>query len=202
MTRGISWDQSLVQHKVILGQMADSLDPLEVDRVLDAMRACKGVMFFTGVGQNQLLAAAVASRFRAWSFRAIGMSPIAFLQGNPGVLRTEDLLVFISKSGETSQLLACIQHPDVRSTTTLAVHATRGSTLERYSDLSLHLSIAAEADHMGMAPTASTICFLSVLQSIGAQVWSERYDPRASLTRRSSARKSVQEPQKLIREKR
>jgi arabinose-5-phosphate isomerase len=173
-TERLSWKESLERHMLNLEHMADNLDPIEVDDVLDTMRTCDGLILFTGVGQNLILATKVASTYNALSIRAMSVDPIASLHGTMGMFRAEDLLVAISKSGETFELLCLLRAcREIGFTNTVGVHSARGCTLGKLSARSVYVPMVGEADHLNMAPTASSGCFLAFLQAIAVQLSSE-----------------------------
>jgi len=172
--RCMPWQESLKRHIGSLEYMALQLDVREVTNVLQVMRSCRGLIIFTGVGQNSLLASKVASTYGSVGIRAASMDSVALLHGGLGFLQSQDLLVLLSKSGETAELLrlmaAC---RDIGHSDTLAVHSARGSTLEALAACSVYIPILSEADHLDMVPTASAACFLSFLHALAVQLSSE-----------------------------
>jgi arabinose-5-phosphate isomerase len=154
--------------------MADNIDESEVANAVEMVRRCSGLLIFSGVGQNLALAGKAASTFSSLSLRAVSADPIAALHGGMGLFRPEDLLILISKSGETPELIrfmgACNQ---LDHSNTLGVHSSRGSTLASGCRHSVYVPMVSEADHLDLAPTASSVCFLAFLQSLAAELASE-----------------------------
>ncbi|WP_157517439.1 SIS domain-containing protein [Micromonospora rifamycinica] len=169
--RNGSWRESLRCQIENLQHTADNLDGSEVDRAVEMVRRCTGLLIFSGVGQNLVLADKVASTFSSLSLRAVSADPVAALHGGMGLFRPEDLLILISKSGESPELLrfldACRQ---VGHSNTLAIHSAPGSTLATSCRGGVHVPMVSEADHLDLAPTASSICFLGLLQSLAAEL--------------------------------
>ncbi|WP_433652897.1 SIS domain-containing protein [Micromonospora zamorensis] len=169
-----TWRESLDLHIANLDYMARNLDGREVERILDVLRGCQGLVIFTGVGQNSLLASKVASTYGSLSMRSTSIDAVALLHGNLGMLRPQDLLVVLSNSGETFELKRLMEAcRDLGHTDTLVVHSAPGCTLEKLAAHSIHLPTAGEADHLGIVPTASSTCFLSFLQAVATQLASE-----------------------------
>jgi arabinose-5-phosphate isomerase len=154
--------------------MADNLDESEVGKAMEMVRRCRGLLIFSGVGQNLLLAGKAASTFSSLSLRAVSADPIAALHGGMGLFRPDDLLILISKSGETPELLrfmdACRQ---IDYSNTLGIHSSRGSTLASGCRHSVYVPMVSEADHLDLAPTASSVCILGFLQALATQLASE-----------------------------
>ena len=171
----MSWRESLDAHTRGLAQMATALDDGEVSDLLATLRSCPGMIIFTGVGQNSLLASKVASTYGSLSIRSTSVDSVALLHGNLGMLRGEDLLIMLSSSGETAELLrlveACLA---IGHTNTLAVHSAPGSTLAKLCARNVHVPLLGEADHLNLVPTASSCCFLAFLQAVAIHLASER----------------------------
>jgi arabinose-5-phosphate isomerase len=154
--------------------MADNIDESEVVKAMEMVRRCRGLLIFSGVGQNLLLAGKAASTFSSLSLRAVSADPIAALHGGMGLFRPDDLLILISKSGETPELLrfmdACRQ---IDYSNTLGIHSSPGSTLAAGCRHSVYVPMVSEADHLDLAPTASSVCILGFLQSLATQLASD-----------------------------
>ncbi|MEE1736698.1 SIS domain-containing protein [Streptomyces sp. BE147] len=155
--------------------MAGHLAADEVDLFLSAIRDCRGLIVFTGVGQNSLLADKVASTYGSLSMRSTSIDSVALLHGNLGMLREGDLLILLSNSGETPELLHLVEScKKIGHTDILVVHSTPGCTLERMCARSVHVPTVGEADHLDMVPTASSCCFLAFLQAVAIQIAGEQ----------------------------
>ena len=154
--------------------MADHIDESEVAKAIEIVRGCRGLIICSGVGQNLLLASKAASTFNSLSLRAVSADPVAALHGGMGLFRPGDLLILISKSGETPELLrfmdACrvVGHSNI-----LGIHSSRDSTLAAGCRHSVYIPLVSEADHLDLAPTSSSVCFLSFLQALAVQLASE-----------------------------
>lgn len=154
--------------------MAENVDEAEVSKAIEMVRGCHGLLIFTGVGQNLFLASKVASSYNSLSLRAVSADPVGALHGGMGLFRPGDLLILISKSGETAELLrfmdACEQ---LGRPIMLGIHSAPGSTLASRCQHSVYLPLQSEADHLDLAPTASSVCILAFLHSMAVQLASE-----------------------------
>jgi len=169
-----SWQESLERHITNLQHMATHVDVAEVNGFLDAIRNCSGLIVFTGVGQNSLLADKIASTYASLSMRSTSIDAVAFLHGNLGMLRRPDLIVMLSHSGETRELYDLAQACDrLGYANTFAVHSTPGCSLSRLCHRSVHVPTLGEADRLDLVPSASSCCFLSFLQAVAIQLAAE-----------------------------
>jgi arabinose-5-phosphate isomerase len=154
--------------------MASRIDDSEVGKAMEMVRRCRGLLIFSGVGQNLLLAGKAASTFSSLSLRAVSADPVAALHGGMGLFRPDDLLILLSKSGETAELLrfldACRQ---IDFANTLGIHSAPGCTLAANCRHSVYVPMMSEADHLDLAPTASSVCLLGFLQSLAIELASE-----------------------------
>ncbi len=169
------WERSLRLHIDSLTNMLTHLESMEVHEALNAMRECKGLFIFTGVGQNYILACKIASTFNSLYLRSVSVDPIASLHGTLGLIQNRDLLVPISRSGETEELIRFIKYcRQIGFKNVLGIHSEPMSSLAKLSRLSVYVPITNEADQLNIVPTASSVCFLAFLHSLGVQLSSER----------------------------
>jgi arabinose-5-phosphate isomerase len=178
------WQTSLHSHIQNLSHMLENLDETQVEKALTRMRDCQGLIVFTGIGQNLIMASKVAATYNSLSLRAVSVDPVSSLHGSMSFVRPEDLLVPLSKSGETPELLRFLDGVSkLADCDVLSIHAARGCPLERRSAYSVYLPLLGEADHLNLAPTASSGCFLAFLQALAVQLASMRGLTRADFAR-------------------
>ena len=82
-----------------------SLNMDEADLFVDLILNCKGKIFFTGVGKNGHVAAKAASTFSSIGVPCFYINPVDSVHGDMGVIDSKDLLIAISKSGNTEELI-------------------------------------------------------------------------------------------------
>ena len=130
-----------------------------------------GFNYFTGIGKNGFVAAKVSSTFNSLGIRSIFVDPVNTLHGDMGIFTEKDLLWAISKSGETEELIVFVKNlikNDFRNI--IAVVSIADSTLSRLSEKSLLVPVSTEGDHLELAPVASSVVYMAVLQSIAVEV--------------------------------
>lgn len=174
MPRIVSWKQSLQCQVDNFQYMTDHIDESEVGAAIDMLLQCRGLLLFAGVGQNLLVASKAASTYNSLALRAVSIDPVAALHGGMGLMRREDLVILISKSGETSELLQFMQAcRQLGHSSMLGIHSSRGSSLASGCRRAVYLPMVSEADHLDLAPTASSVCILGFLQALAAHLANE-----------------------------
>ena len=139
---------------------------------VELLHGCKGRVVVTGMGKSGLIARKIAATLSSTGTPAVFMHPVEALHGDLGMLAKGDVVVALSASGETEeilQLLATIkrlQLPLIAITCDEGVARTpssaKTSTLASAADVSLSCAVAEEACTLGLAPTASTTAMLAL----------------------------------------
>ena len=141
------------------------------DRALDLLHACSGRVVVTGMGKSGIIARKIAATLSSTGTPALFMHPAEAVHGDLGMLVRGDVVVALSSSGETEEivrLLAMIKRLGVSLITMTCddLHASakksKLSTIAAAADIALDCSIAKEACSMGLAPTASTTTMLAL----------------------------------------
>ena len=147
----------------IAGPMAEAFN-----RAMDLIYACRGRVVVTGMGKSGIIARKIAATLNSTGTPALYMHPVEAVHGDLGMVVAGDVVVALSASGETEEilrLLATIKrlHVPLISMTCDEVGAgTKISTLVSAADVALDCSIAKEACTLGLAPTASTTTMLAL----------------------------------------
>ena len=141
------------------------------DRALELLHACSGRVVVTGMGKSGIIARKIAATLSSTGTPALFLHPAEAVHGDLGMLVRGDVVVALSSSGETEEivrLLAMIKRLGVSLITMTcdALHASakksKLSTIAAAADIALDCSIAKEACSMGLAPTASTTTMLAL----------------------------------------
>src|SRR5215510_6608873 len=131
-------------------------------RATEMIAACQGQVLVTGVGKSGIIAQKIASTFRSTGTPATFLHAGDALHGDLGMVRSQDLLLAIGKSGETSELNTLLRFSKKNGSRIIAITANPGSGLGTLADLVLELKIPREACPLNLAPTASTTATLAV----------------------------------------
>jgi arabinose-5-phosphate isomerase len=164
----------------------------EFNRALDLMFGCQGRVVVTGMGKSGLIARKIAATLSSTGSPSLYLHPVEALHGDLGMIVRGDLVLALSASGETEeilQLLATIkrlQVPLIAMTCDAitdeiadfradkSVRATRASTLAAAADVALDCSISKEACSLGLAPTASTTSMLALGDALAVALSEKR----------------------------
>jgi arabinose-5-phosphate isomerase len=150
-----------------------SLDYLEGDKVekfVDLILNCKGKIFFTGIGKNGHVAAKATSTFSSIGVPCFYIDPIDSVHGDMGVINEDDLLITISKSGNTEELINFLYHVEHKNCKIVSIHSNDQNKSKDYSCLDINLHVDREADHLNIVPTSSIAIFTIFLQSVACEI--------------------------------
>lgn len=172
----MEWKESLLKQVSSLSHLLNSFQlSKDMEKFLDMSRNIRGFHYFTGIGKNMFVAARVASTYDSLGIRSMYVDPVNTLHGSMGIFSDSDVLIAISKSGETEELNRFLRALIKQGFTNIVgVTSNPDSTLCKLSKLSLSVPVLDEGDHLGLAPIASTMLFSAVLDAIAVQLSSER----------------------------
>jgi arabinose-5-phosphate isomerase len=131
-------------------------------RAIDLAAACRGKIAVTGLGKSGLICKKIAATLSSTGSPAIFLHAADALHGDCGLLSRDDLILAVSKSGETAEILQVLNVSKRFGLQVIAIAGDRDSTLAQYADVFLDVSVAEEACPLGLAPTASTAAAMAM----------------------------------------
>ena len=131
-------------------------------RAVDLAAACTGKIAVTGLGKSGIICKKIAATLSSTGSPAIFMHAADALHGDCGLLSRDDLVLAISKSGETAEVLQVLNVAKRLALPVVAIAGDRDSTLAQYADVFLDASVTEEACPLGLAPTTSTAVALAL----------------------------------------
>ena len=149
-----------------LQKLADRIDETSVLKAAKALQNCKGKVILTGCGTSGMAAKKIAHTLSCIEVPALYMSPADAVHGDLGVLQKDDILVLISKGGNTSELLALIPACKTKQALLIGVSENPESQIARSADIYLEVKVDREPDHFYMLATASTLAVISLFDAI------------------------------------
>ncbi len=161
-----------VEGRAVLG-LVDELGASFVEaarRILEA----EGRVVVSGIGKSGVVARKVASTLASTGTPALFLHPAEGAHGDLGLLVRGDLLVAVSKSGETDELAELMPAVKRLDIPVVVITAEEGSTLARHADVVLRASVSEEACPMDLAPTASSTAALAMGDALAMAVLTER----------------------------
>jgi len=134
----------------------------EFVRAVKAIRDCKGKIVVTGVGKSGHIGSKIAATLASTGTPAFFLNPLDAYHGDLGMLTQNDVVLAISYSGATEELLRFLPLIQAKHITIIGMSSSEDSLLARYSDIHLNIAVESEADPLNLIPTASTTATLAL----------------------------------------
>lgn len=144
-----------------LSAMADRIDA-SFERAIDLILGSPGRVIVSGMGKSGLVGQKIASTMASTGTPAFFLHPAEGIHGDLGMIMTGDVVIAISNSGETEEILRILPSIKRLGAPLVAMSGNPASNLARSSDVFLDVSVAEEACPLGLAPTASTTATLAM----------------------------------------
>lgn len=141
---------------------AARLSEQSVERAVDILACCDSKVIVLGVGKSGVIAQKIAQTLVSTGTIAVFVHPSDALHGGLGVIASGDVVVALSNSGETDEILTLLPAIKARGVKILSIVGNLESTLARASDVALDASVDKEACPLNLAPTTSTTVALAV----------------------------------------
>lgn len=155
--------QALAQARAVLdaelqalARLSERLDDAFV-RAVEAVLSCTGKVVVAGVGKSGMAARKLAATFSSTGTPAVFLHAGEALHGDLGLLRPEDVLILISHSGESDEVVRLLPAVATIGPTVVAFTGAPDSRIGKASDIVLDCGVEREADPLNLAPTASAI---------------------------------------------
>ena len=126
------------------------------------MQACSGRIVITGIGKSGHIARKIAATLASTGTPAFFVHAAEASHGDLGMIQADDVVVALSYSGETSEILTILPILKRQGAKLIALTGSSRSTLAREADVALDVSVDREAGPLGLAPTASTTAALAL----------------------------------------
>jgi arabinose-5-phosphate isomerase len=133
-----------------------------VRRTIEILEECAGKVIVTGIGKSGIIAQKIAQTLTSTGTVAIFVHPSDALHGGLGVITKGDVLIALSNSGETDEILLLMPALKARNVCVISIVGNIDSTLARQSDVVLDASVDQEACPLNLAPTTSTTVALAI----------------------------------------
>lgn len=141
--------------------LADGIDE-NFSQAVEILYHCKGRVVLMGMGKSGLVGRKIASTFASTGTPAFFLHPAEGLNGDFGMLAKEDVVIGISNSGETRELLETLPLIKRYGNRLITLTGNLNSTLAKAADVCLNIHVKEEACPLGLAPTASTTVTLAL----------------------------------------
>jgi arabinose-5-phosphate isomerase len=157
-----------------LSRLEERFDPEAFDGALDILIGCRGRVVVSGMGKSGIIARKLAGTLASTGSPALFLHPAEAGHGDLGMLIEGDVLVAISQSGDTHEVVALLPAIKRLGVPLIAIVGDTGSTLAREADVVLSAAVQKEACPLGLIPTASTTAALAVGDALAMALLEER----------------------------
>jgi arabinose-5-phosphate isomerase len=145
-----------------IARTAERSDSDQVERAVDLLKSCRGKAVIIGVGKSGNIAQKIAATLTSTGSAAVFLHPSDALHGGLGIVATGDVVIALSNSGETDEIVSMIPYFRNRSVPIIAIVGDIHSTLGRSADVVLDACVDKEACPLNLAPTTSTSVALAI----------------------------------------
>ncbi len=152
-----------------IARLVERLDE-NFEHAVKLVNDCKGRVVVTGMGKSGIVSRKIAATLASTGTPALYLSPAEAVHGDLGMIVSGDVVIAISNSGRTRELLALLEPIKRLSVPLIAFLGDTGSELARAADIVLDVSVAEEACPMGLAPTASTTASIALGDALAMAV--------------------------------
>jgi arabinose-5-phosphate isomerase len=149
-----------IEAAAILG-LVDRLNG-DFERALQLLFECRGRVIVTGMGKSGIICRKIAATLSSTGTSAFFLHPAEAIHGDLGAIREDDVVLALSHSGETEELVRLMESIRRIGAKVIAITGSARSTLARWADVTLDCGIAEEACPMNLVPTASTTAALAL----------------------------------------
>lgn len=131
-------------------------------RAVDLIFQCKGRVIITGIGKSGLIGRKIVATLTSTGTQALFLHPVEGIHGDLGIVTKEDILLAISNSGETRELMPIISSVKFIGAPIISFTGVLSSTLAKNSDIVIDVAVEKEACPFGLAPTSSSTAALAM----------------------------------------
>ena len=153
-----------------IAQTATRLDRAQVGHVVDLLANCGGKVVILGVGKSGIIGQKIAATLTSTGTAALYLHPSDALHGSLGIVQHDDVVIVLSNSGETDEIVAMLPYLKNRDVPIVAIVGNVNSTLARRADAVLDASVDKEACPLNLAPTTSTTVALAIGDALAMTV--------------------------------
>jgi arabinose-5-phosphate isomerase len=147
----------------------------QFEKAVDLMLGCKGKVIVTGVGKSGHIGAKIAATLASTGTPSFFINPLDVYHGDLGVMTHDDVVIAISNSGQTDELLRFIPMVLHMQIPIIGMTGNPQSLLAKYSTCHLNVSVSHEACPLNLAPTSSTTATLAMGDALAVALMEKRH---------------------------
>lgn len=147
----------------------------DFDKTVEIILNCKGKLIVTGVGKSGHIGAKIAATLSSTGTPSFFINPLDVFHGDLGVIQREDVVLAISNSGQTDELLRFLPYLLENSIPIIGMSGNPKSLLAQYATAHLNAAVSHEACPLGLAPTSSTTATLALGDALACALMEARH---------------------------
>lgn len=164
----------LTEEAAAIQSLVPQLDG-QFDLAVELMYGCKGKVIVTGVGKSGHIGAKIAATLASTGTPAFFINPLDIYHGDLGVITPSDVVLALSNSGQTDELLRFVPYLKEHKIALIGMTSNPHSLLARYSDVHLTVNVRQEACPLNLAPTSSTTAQLALGDALACALMEVRH---------------------------
>lgn len=146
-------------------KVAERIDK-NAEKAVDILFNCQGKVIVTGMGKTGIIARKIAATFSSTGTTAIFLHAAEGIHGDLGILQKDDVVIAVSKSGNTPEIVSIIPYIKFNKIPIIAITGNINSELAKNSDVVIDCFVPKEYEPFGLVPTASTTVALALGDAI------------------------------------
>ncbi len=153
---------------------AQNLDPGSVEQAFGLIMSCQGKVVLTGMGKTGIIARKISATLASTGTNSIFLHAAEGIHGDLGMLAAEDIVIAISNSGSTAELLSILPYIKFMQIPMIALTGNPDSPLAKHADCILDCSVPADYEPFGLVPTATTTVALALGDALAIALLREK----------------------------
>ncbi len=142
----------------------------EYDRAIHLITSCSGKVIVTGIGKSGHIGKKIAASLASTGTPAFFVHSAEAVHGDSGMIEKRDVVILLSNSGETSEVLNILSIIEKIGSPRIAITRNPSSTLATRCDVALTYDYEKEADHLNVAPTTSALLQLAIGDALAVAI--------------------------------
>lgn len=161
--------EQILKEAEALNRVAKQVDEAYIE-ACEAILKCEGRVIVTGLGKTGHIGKKLAATLASLGIPSFFVHSCESLHGDMGMITKDDVVIVISNSGKSSEILSMIPALKIIGPTTISITRDKNSPLARATDIKILCDAGEEIDHLGLAPTASSTAALAIGDAIATVV--------------------------------
>ena len=146
----------------------------DIEKAINLIINSKGKLIVTGVGKSGLVGAKIAATLASTGTSSFFLHPTEAMHGDLGMIGKEDIVLGISYSGESDELIQILPHLKRLNIPLIAMARNENSTLAKYSDVFININVEKEGCPLDVAPMSSTTLTMAMGDSLAVCLMKKR----------------------------